>query len=96
MLIRMIRTPVNTVIASSTLDPSVGYDSRHLFQIPLTLNFGKNSTFSKTMRFLAYTKIIYSKWILNILQPLEPKHTIFLIVFAMRVNYRGTCVERGQ
>lgn len=38
-------TPVNTVIAPSTLLPSFGYDSRHLCQIPLTLNFGINSTF---------------------------------------------------
>lgn len=42
-VIRIILTPVNTVIASSALDPSVGYDSRHLCQIPLTLNFGKIS-----------------------------------------------------
>lgn len=53
MLIRIILTPVNTVIASSALEPSVGYDSRHLCQTPLTLNFGKNSTFNNTSTFLA-------------------------------------------
>jgi hypothetical protein len=67
-LIVIILTPVNTVIASSDLDPSVGYDSRHLFQIPLTLNFGKNSTFNKKIRFLA-TKI-YIIRMDSILRPL--------------------------
>lgn len=42
--IKTILTPVKTVIASSDLEFVDGYDSRHLFQIPLTLNFGINST----------------------------------------------------
>jgi hypothetical protein len=37
-------TPVNTVMASLFLLPSLGYDSHHLCHIPLTLNFGINST----------------------------------------------------
>lgn len=37
-------TPVNNVIASSVLWPSLGYESRHLCQIPRTLNFGMKST----------------------------------------------------
>ena len=37
-------TPVNTVMASSFLLASLGYDSLHLCHIPLTLNFGINST----------------------------------------------------
>lgn len=37
-------TPVNTVMASLFLLASLGYDSRHLCHIPLTLNFGINST----------------------------------------------------
>lgn len=39
-------TPVKTVIASPDLIPFNGYDSRHLCQIPLTLNFDMNSTFN--------------------------------------------------
>lgn len=45
-------TPVNTVIASLALVPSTGYDSRNLCQIPLTLNFGINSTFNKKIRYV--------------------------------------------
>jgi len=59
MVIIIILTPVNTVIAPSALDPSVGYDSRHLFQIPLTLNFGKNSTFNKTLDSQQQQQTIY-------------------------------------
>ena len=45
-------TPVKTVIASSALLPLGGYDSRHLCQTPLTLNFGINSTFNKMIRYI--------------------------------------------
>lgn len=52
-----ILTPVNTVIASSDLVPSIGYDSRHLCQIPLTLNFGMNSTFKNAKQIRYYEGI---------------------------------------
>lgn len=43
-------TPVNTVMPSLPFVPLIGYDSRHRCQIPLTLNFGKNSTFKNTTK----------------------------------------------
>jgi hypothetical protein len=58
--IKTTLTPVNTVIAPFALVPSTGYDSRHLCQIPLTLNFGMNSTFNNKIRYVT-TKSIGTK-----------------------------------